>query len=66
MQAHPRLLDAYRQLGNYMDVMEKYDPASKKSAFFYSGPESLKRVKYTGIWKKWQNAKKENNAFTIN
>jgi 7-cyano-7-deazaguanine tRNA-ribosyltransferase len=24
--------------------MEKYDPTSKKSAFFYTGPESLKRV----------------------
>ncbi len=43
-RAHPRLLEAYRQLGNYLDVMERYDPISKKSAFFYTGPESLKRV----------------------
>ncbi len=43
-RAHPRLLEAYRQLGKYVGLMEKYDPASKKSAFFYSGPESLNRV----------------------
>jgi len=43
-RAHPRLLEAYRQLGKYVALMEKYDPASKKSAFFYSGPESLNRV----------------------
>lgn len=43
-RSHPRLLDAYRQLGKYVEVMEKYDPSSKKSAFFYSGPESLNRV----------------------
>ena len=42
-RAHPRLLDAYRQLENYMEDMEKYDPRSKKSAFFYTGPESLGR-----------------------
>jgi 7-cyano-7-deazaguanine tRNA-ribosyltransferase len=58
-RAHPRLLDAYRQLGNYMDVMEKYDPASKKSAFFYSGPESLKRVEvYRHLEKMGQMPKK--------
>ncbi len=42
-RAHPKLLDAYRQLGKYMEDMEKYDPRSKKSAFFYTGPESLSR-----------------------
>lgn len=43
-RAHPRLLEAYRQLGKYVEVMEKYHPSSKKAAFFYSGPESLNRV----------------------
>jgi len=43
-RAHPRLLDAYRRLLNYQELIEKYDPVSKKSAFFYTGPESLKRV----------------------
>ncbi len=42
-RAHPALLDAVRQLANYNDDFEKYDPRSKKSAFFYTGPESLNR-----------------------
>ncbi|MBO5151576.1 MAG: tRNA guanosine(15) transglycosylase TgtA [Methanobrevibacter sp.] len=42
-RAHPALLDAVRQLSNYSDDLEKYDPRSKKSAFFYTGPESLGR-----------------------
>lgn len=42
-RAHPKLLEAYRQLGNYSSDLEKYDPRSKKSAFFYTGPESLYR-----------------------
>ena len=42
-RAHPALLDAVRQLGNYSADLEKYDPRSKKSAFFYTGPESLCR-----------------------
>lgn len=42
-RAHPALLEAVRHLGNYSDDLEKYDPRSKKSAFFYTGPESLRR-----------------------
>lgn len=42
-RAHPALLDAVRQLGNYSQELERYDPRSKKSAFFYTGPESLTR-----------------------
>ena len=42
-RAHPALLDAVRQLSNYTEDLEKYDPRSKKSAFFYTGAESLKR-----------------------
>ena len=42
-RVHPQLLNAYRQLANYMGDMEKYDPRSKKSAFFFTGPESLYR-----------------------
>ncbi|MBQ9026925.1 MAG: tRNA guanosine(15) transglycosylase TgtA, partial [Methanobrevibacter sp.] len=42
-RAHPALLDAVRQLSNYSDDLEKYDPRSKKSAFFYTGSESLLR-----------------------
>lgn len=43
-RSHPRLLDAYRRFLDYQELIEKYDPVSKKSAFFYGGPESLKRV----------------------
>lgn len=42
-RAHPALLDAVRQLKNYNENFEHYDPRSKKSAFFYTGPESLGR-----------------------
>lgn len=42
-RAHPALLDAVRQLKNYNQDFEKYDPRSKKSAFFYTGSESLNR-----------------------
>ena len=42
-RAHPALLEAVRQLANYSEDLEKYDPRSKKSAFFYTGPESLGR-----------------------
>jgi len=42
-RAHPALLEARRQLGLYSRDLEKYDPRSKKSAFFYTGPESLLR-----------------------
>lgn len=43
-RAHPRLLEAYRRLLDYQRLIERYDPVSKRSAFFYTGPESLRRV----------------------
>ena len=42
-RAHPFLLEALRSLKNYQEDLEKYDPPYKKSAFFYTGPESLHR-----------------------
>jgi 7-cyano-7-deazaguanine tRNA-ribosyltransferase len=42
-RVHPYLLDALRNLKKYTNIIEEYDPASKNSAFFYSGPESLAR-----------------------
>ncbi|WP_414470602.1 tRNA guanosine(15) transglycosylase TgtA [Methanobacterium sp. ACI-7] len=42
-RAHPYLLDALRQLKEYVELIEEHDPAYKKSAFFYSGSESLNR-----------------------
>lgn len=42
-RVHPFLLEALRSLKNYQEDLEKYDPPYKKSAFFYSGQESLYR-----------------------
>ena len=43
-RVHPRLLEGYRRMSEYMDLIEKFEPRSKRSAFFYTGPESLGRV----------------------
>lgn len=43
-RVHPYLLDALRNLKNYTSTIEEYDPSTKNSAFFYSGPESLQRA----------------------
>lgn len=43
-RAHPRLLEGYRRMSAYADLIEKFEPRSKRSAFFYTGPESLGRV----------------------
>ncbi|MBZ2166953.1 tRNA guanosine(15) transglycosylase TgtA [Methanobacterium sp. VT] len=43
-RVHPYLLDALRNLKKYTSLIEEYDPSSKNSAFFYSGPESLARA----------------------
>ena len=40
---HPNLLDAYRTLKKYVEIFERYDPIFKRSAFFYTGSESLNR-----------------------
>lgn len=42
-RSHPYLLEALRNLKGYTSKLEKYDPIYKKSAFFYTGPESLNR-----------------------
>jgi 7-cyano-7-deazaguanine tRNA-ribosyltransferase len=40
-RAHPHLLDALRIQKEY--PLERYEPLSKRTAFFYTGPESLFR-----------------------
>ncbi len=40
---HPRLLEAYREILKHRRWLEKYENISKKSAFFYTGAESMKR-----------------------
>jgi 7-cyano-7-deazaguanine tRNA-ribosyltransferase len=41
-RGHPYLLDALKVFYDH-EILLKYDPVTKKSAFFYSGPESLRR-----------------------
>ncbi len=42
-RSHPFLLDGLRRLKEYTDDMEHLNPSSKRSAFFYTGYESLYR-----------------------
>ncbi len=42
-RSHPSLLDAFRRLMSHSGTIEKYDPVTKKSAFYYSGEESARR-----------------------
>lgn len=42
-RSHPFLLDGLRRLQEYQSDMQKLNPTSKKSAFFYTGSESLFR-----------------------
>ena len=64
-RAHPALLDAIRQLANYADDMEKYDPRSKKSAFFYTGPESLNRCEVLRHQKKLMEMPKKRDLVVL-
>ena len=40
IRGHPRLLLAYRRIKDYYDILEKYDPFTKRSSIFYTGEES--------------------------
>lgn len=42
-RAHPRLLHALNILYDHSDFLERADPVTKRSAFFYLGAESLRR-----------------------
>jgi len=42
-RAHPRLLEGLKELMKHSEFIERFDPATKSSAFFYLGPESAKR-----------------------
>lgn len=42
-RAHPLLLDGLRKLLSYGDFIERFDPVTKPSAFYYSGEESSER-----------------------
>lgn len=64
-RAHPALLEAVRQLGNYSKDLEKYDPRSKKSAFFYTGSESLCRPEVLRHMQKLRKMPKKSNLIII-
>ncbi|MEM3421693.1 MAG: tRNA guanosine(15) transglycosylase TgtA, partial [Candidatus Hadarchaeum sp.] len=42
-RAHPSLLEALMRFMDYSNFIERFDPVTKKSAFYYSGHESIKR-----------------------
>ncbi len=56
-RSHPFLLDGLRQLKEYQNDFLKLNPASKKSAFFYTGEESLNRSEILRHAKKLGNIK---------
>jgi len=64
-RAHPALLNAVRELGNYSEDLEVYDPRSKKSAFFYTGPESLKRPEVRRHLEKIKKMPKKSNLILL-
>ncbi|OWT32533.1 tRNA-guanine(15) transglycosylase [Methanobrevibacter sp. 87.7] len=64
-RVHPALLNALRELGNYTDDLEVYDPRSKKSAFFYTGPESLKRPEIKRHLNKIRKMPKKSNLILL-
>lgn len=42
-RAHPALLAVLRVLKKHMQYLERFEPASRRGAFFYCGPESYDR-----------------------
>lgn len=42
-RAHPSLLQALKVLKRHEDFLERFEPASRRGAFFYCGPESYHR-----------------------
>ena len=42
-RAHPALLEAIKALSKHKRFLEEYEPASRRGAFFYCGPESYER-----------------------
>lgn len=46
-RAHPMLLEALKTLREHVEFMERFEPASRRTAFFYCGPESHERPTVT-------------------
>ena len=64
-RSHPFLLDGLRRLQEYQEDMEKLNPSSKNSAFFYTGYESLSRSEVSRHIKKLENITPKSNSLVI-
>lgn len=64
-RSHPFLLDGLRRLMEYKEDMERLNPSSKKSAFFYTGYESLARSEVPKHLKQLENIKPKNKNLVI-
>lgn len=42
-RAHPTLVEALKALAEHKEYLERFEPASRRTAFFYCGPESYDR-----------------------
>ncbi len=64
-RAHPALLDALRELKEYTGDLEYFNPSVKKSAFFYTGCESLNRPEVLRHKNKLENIPKKKNLVIL-
>lgn len=64
-RSHPFLLDGLRRLQEYQDDMERLNPSSKKSAFFYTGYESLSRSEVSRHLQKLDNVETKSKNLII-
>ncbi|MBI5000750.1 MAG: tRNA guanosine(15) transglycosylase TgtA [Euryarchaeota archaeon] len=42
-RAHPSLIEALRRLATHSEYLERFEPLSRASALFYTGPETIQR-----------------------
>lgn len=64
-RSHPFLLDGLRRLKEYQKDMEKLNPSSKKTAFFYTGYESFSRAEVSKHQQKLENLKQKSKNLII-
>jgi 7-cyano-7-deazaguanine tRNA-ribosyltransferase len=64
LRSHPNLVAAWRQIRDYMPLLERYDPAVKQ-LFFYTGVESIYRPAVTRHHERVRNIELEGEEFTI-
>lgn len=64
-RSHPFLLDGLRRLQEYQDDIEHLNPSSKRSAFFYTGYESLNRPEVKRHIKKLDNIESESKNLIV-